>query len=98
VSKQNPRSLAAHSIASTELLVTTLIREVPEVLCTMIGNEDTEMRPKNFGGRFSRPPFAFLNPTSSVSFSSLLPSFWLPLIYSPFPLFMDQQRCFVATD
>ena len=50
--------------------------------------------PQKLRGRFSRPPFAFLNPTSSVSFSSSLPSSWLPLIYSPFPLFMDHATVF----
>ena len=41
-------------------------------------------------GRFSRPPVLLW--LKALSVSSLRPSllsFWLPLIYSPFPFFMD---------
>jgi hypothetical protein len=50
--------------------------------------------PKTLGDALRVPHLPFLNPTSSVSFSSLLPSSWLPLIYSPFPLFMDNATVF----
>jgi hypothetical protein len=49
---------------------------------------------KNLGDAWRVPHLPFWNPTSSVSFSSLLPSSWLPLIYSPFPLFMDYATVF----
>ena len=49
---------------------------------------------KKLRGRFWRPPFVLSARRLSVSFPSSLPSSWLPLIYSPFPLFMDYATVF----
>jgi hypothetical protein len=81
---------------SSALVVSCLIEELPEMPCTMIskGGWPEIPRKKLWGTLFASPICLGLNPTSSVSFSSLLPSFWLPLIYSPFPLFMDHATVF----
>jgi hypothetical protein len=52
---------------------------------------------KNLGDAFGVPR-GFLLRLLSVSFSSLLPSSWLPLIYSPFHSSWTMQRTTVATD